>query len=72
MKAAYQAVSEKEEMSYNAWLAREEKRLQKEREDQAEVRACEERRSEEKKAAMYADAIKKCGCSHYYCRHHPR
>ena len=70
MKAAYQAVSEKEEISYNAWLAREEKRLQKEREDRAEVRACEERRSREKKAAICVDAIKKsCGCTHRFCRH---
>jgi hypothetical protein len=71
LRKAYQAMATKEKISYNAWLAREEKRLQKEREERAAVEAYEERRSKEKKAAMYADAIKKsCGCTHRYCRHY--
>ena len=71
LRASYQAMANKEDISYNAWLAREELRLQKEREARAAVEAYEERKSQEKKAAIYADAIRKsCGCRHgYYCRH---
>jgi len=71
LRQAHQAMADKEDVSYNAWLAREELRLQKKREERAVVEAYEERKSKEKKAAIYADAIRKsCGCRHgYYCRH---
>ena len=71
LQSAYQSMADKEEISYNAWLAREELRLQKEREERASIEAYEERRSKEKKAAIYADAIRKsCGCRHgHYCRY---
>lgn len=71
LRKAYQSMADKEEISYNAWLAREELRLQKEREERAAVEAYEERKSKEKRAAIYADGIRRsCGCTHRYCRHY--
>lgn len=71
LKQAYQVAGEKENISYNAWLKREQLRRQKEREERAAVEAYEERRSKEKKAAIYAEAIRKsCGCRRgHHCRH---
>jgi hypothetical protein len=71
LKTAYGAMAKKEKISYNAWLDREEKRLQAEREERAKVQAYEQRKSEEKKASIYAESIRKsCGCYDRHCRHY--
>ncbi len=69
LKTAYDAMAQNEKISYNAWLKREEKRLQEEREKRAAVEAYEQRKSQEKKASIYAEAIRKsCGCYRgHYC-----
>lgn len=70
LRDSYQVLAEKEKISYDAWREREEQRLRQERLEQAKIEAYERRRSAEKKAAIYADAIKKsCGCTHRYCGH---
>ena len=52
LRHSYQAIADKEKISYNAWLARERVRLQKEREEREDLEAYAKRKSEEKKRLM--------------------
>lgn len=66
LRTAYQAVVQKEKISYDAWLDREEARLAAERRELAKVEAYEQRRSEEKKAAIRAEAIRRSRHHYWY------
>lgn len=59
LQEAYQTVLQKEQISYAKWLDREEARMQEERLELAKIEAYEKRRSEEKKAAIRAEAIRR-------------
>jgi PAS domain-containing protein len=71
LRSAYEAVSQKEKIEYDAWLVRERKREAEKRAELARVEAYKERKAKEKRAAIYAEGMRKsCGCGrHYHCGH---
>ena len=59
LKSAYQTVLKQEKISYAKWLDREGARMAEDRLELAKIEAYETRRSEEKKAAIRAEAIRR-------------
>ncbi len=66
LKEAYEAVIKNEQISYAAWLDREALRLEQQRQELAKIKAYEQRRSEERKAAIRAEAIRRSRRHYHY------
>jgi hypothetical protein len=68
MRSSYDAMANKEKVSYEQWLQHEEQRLADERARRKRVEEYEKRKDAEERTRIIADAIKDCGCRRgHYC-----